>query len=362
MTTLSLQPCGLTLDEFARIMGISPCGLYGIDMGEAYPCKVWECRERTTIVTAIQRAQGLIENKISAKLCAYGKTLKATAPYFAVPSHWLLQTRRDLTVTMTVTPPEEPATLACETQITLTGTFDIAECEEIVAVDIAQAACACPRLPAEFCSAEFEVTDVDPDTGAQTIELTLVTRAYNLNDSDVIVDGSTLDWLPETIDIVVTLSLPTREAGVFWSPVCCPATGEDTCTTKWCCHFEETCGCIQRSAVDNVDVKDWREGACRPGCCPFPHHFELDVVVPGAWQAFYGEAVVSLANNFLPQDYCNCNPLASLRYATDTGTTEYAREKPNWLWNNPFGIYTPGAKSAWAIVANEVEKTKVFAL
>lgn len=364
MTDLALRYCGLTLDEFARITGISPCVFYGISPETPYDCKVWTCRERQTLVNAIVRAQQMIEEKVYGKFCDFQKTLKAQSHYFSIPSDWLLETRRTVAVTMTVTIPEPPGDPLCETLVTLEGEIVIEECETIVGVDIAQDKCLCPRLPAEFCRAEYEVTSVDPDTGAQTIALTLVTAAYNLNDSTTIVDGTTLDWLPEEIDLNVVVALPEKEARVYWQPRpgCCPAEDE-TCDVAGCCHLQICCGCLQRSPTGIANVLDWNNCCVQTTCCnPFPHHFEIDVVVPGVWKPAWSEAVVSLANQFLPQDYCTCNPLASLRYLIDTGKTEDTIAKPQWLFQNPWGIYTPGAKAAWGIVSGESLKTTIFSI
>lgn len=364
MPTLPVKRCNITLDQFAKITGLDPCALYGIDSGLGNECVLFDCARRSQFIYALESAVNLIKIQLHGPLCDEARTLKSQVPYFTAPPDWLLQTRRTETVTMAVVVPEVLAEPPCVTLITLTGELELAECETFISAELAQAGCACPRLASEFCSATYEVTATDPDTGAQTIEVTIVLRAYYLNDSLTVVDGTDLDWLPEEVDIDFTIALPVKEATSFWQPqpLCCPEEDE-TCEATACCHLQECCVCVQRSPAGLVQVRDWQKCCLQTCCNPFPHHFELGVVVPGEWRAGFDQAVVSLANNLLPQDWCSCNPLANMRYMADTGMVENGQVKPDAMfYSNPFGIFTPGAKKAWSIVNSSTAKPLVFSM
>lgn len=364
MPTLPTPRCSITLDAFARITGLDPCGLYGIELPPDTPhgCVVFDCTRRTQFVYALSQAQALIQNAIEVAVCDTAKTLKAQYPYFAIPADWKLETRRTEVVEMTVEVPEPLAEPPCNTLITLTGEITLEECETFVNAELAMDGCNCPRLATEFCLAEYELVEPDPPEGPHVYEITLVLRAYNLNDSQTPVTWEDLDWLPETVNVDITIALPEKEATVFWKPRCCPVQSE-TCTATGCCHFQECCACIRRSPADVVEVLDWRK-CCIQNCCnPFPHHFEINVVVPGAWKDGWEQAVVSLANNLLPQDWCACNPAANLRYMMDTGHLDQNYARPDSMfYSNPFGIFTAGAKKAWNTVSKVTEQPKVFSM
>lgn len=348
-TPIALPRCGLTLDTFGRI-SVGACDLMGIEREGA--CKTFDCREREKVFGAVFDAQSLIEEVAKRKICGHLVTLKSQVDHFDLGCGWRPQTRREESVEFTVSVPETLAAPPCFTCITLVGTLVLQACEEIEDVRIEPGDCACVMLPPEWRLAQYEVLSTDPDTGARTVEITLVTRAFNLQFSDGLVDGTNLDWLPETADIVITISLPAREARVYWQPStgCCPVQ-EPTCNVSGCCHLQLCCGCIREETHDTWKVLDWRRGCCvqKPCCDPFPHHFELDVWIPGEWQPGWAQAVLSLANNLLPNEWCHCdcNPAANARWQRDTATTD------SFVVMNGFGIPTYGAKLAWSIVASE---------
>jgi len=364
MPTLALRYCSLTLDALSRITGISACGLAGVSGGAYAECLLFDCNKRTQIWQAVRDAQSLIAEHIDGPMCDDPRTLPVTVGYWAIPQDWLLETRRTEDVVFAVEVPEELAAPPCMTLITLRGEIIIEECEQLVNAEIKWDGCICPHLATEFCQADYEVLSVDPETGAQTIEVVLVTRAYNLNDTDGTVSGDDLDWLPDEVTVTLTVALPVSEATVFWQhqPTCCPTTEEDTCTVKGCCHLQECCACIQRDPTGIVWAMDWRNCCLQTCCQPFPHHFEIGAVVPGLWRDGWAQAVVSLMNNLLPQDWCSCNPMANLRYMRDTGVDNGTQRPDAMFYANPFGIFTAGAKQAWHTVGRSTEKPLIVSI
>lgn len=364
MTTLALRNCSLTLDALSRITGISACGLAGVSGGAYSECLLFDCEKRSRFVQAIRDAENLIADRLDGPVCDTPRTLPVTVGYWAIPKNWLLETRRTEDVVFAVEVPEVLAVPPCNTLITLRGEIVIAECESLVNAEIKWDGCICPHLATEFCRAEYEVTAVDPVTGAQTIEVVLVTRAYNLNGTDGTVSGDDVDWLPATVTVTLTVSLPTSEATMYWQHQanCCPTTEEDTCTVKGCCHLETCCACIRRDPTGIVWAVDWRNYCLQTCCNPFPFKFEIGVVEPGLWRNGWEQAVVSLMNNLMPQDWCSCNPAANLRYMRDTGVDNGTQRPDAMFYANPFGIYTAGAKQAWHTVGKSSEKPLIMSI
>jgi len=351
------RPCFITLEQYSLITGLSACIIAGIEPAEPYACPAWDCAKRGQFMYAMRTAAGLIE-KFRSPLCPTAKTLKAQNEYFNIPPSWLLQTRREEVVEMAVVVPEELADPPCMTLISLVGEITIQQCEDVVAARLDPEKCACPLLPIDWCSAEYTEV-IDPETLERTLTITLTTRAYNLNLDGEVVNGANLDWLLETVNVVFVIATPTLDARVMWQPKhgCCPV--EETPCTRECCHLQECCGCVRRDANDLVQVLDWRGKCCAQTCCnPRPHHFELDVVVPGLWQEYWADAVVSLSNNKLPRDFCcTCSSQAEMRYLADVAIPENAA--PAYYFN-PFGILTPGGKSAWSTIANRALKVGII--
>lgn len=344
------KPCFITLEQYSEITGIDPCIMAGIEPSEPYSCPAWDCKKRREFIRAMYRAGALIEN-LRGPLCPTSKTLKEQHDYFNVPTTWLLQTRREVEVDMEVVVPEEMADPPCMTLIELVGEITIQQCEEVVAARIALERCACPMLPVDWCSATYEEV-VDPETQERTLTITLTTYAYNLNLTGGVVSGENLDWLPETVPVVFVVAAPTLDARVMWQPTngCCPVV--ETPCERECCHLQECCACVRRTANGLVEVIRWRGSCCVDTCCnPNPHHFELDVVVPGMWRSPWEEAIVSLSNNMLPREFCcPCSSFAELRYNMDVYVSD---TKYDGVYSNPFGILTPGGKKAWAIVSSK---------
>lgn len=336
----------VTIQDFALEMGMNPNNMIGILDSSDTSCGVLTCAQINKMVADLAWAEATIDSalqKHGLSLYYRQKTITSDAPYLWKSG--AMETGKLETLTKTATVVVDPDTdIATVTILLSDEEFDPA-CDRVVQV-IFKETCGqdCPK------KLQPRWTELSQPVAADVgFELELNTDAYAI--TECACDGSGCEALDEiSVDVVILKPSAPRMGGYTSG---CDAV-ETTCAN--CGGYSTIYGCIIKQ-TDRMITALFDSACC--GCGGGRKIYEFDVVIPPLeYNSQIWNAIISLANTRKALLGCEfCSPESQERIRVDVGivTGEVdLRVKSPYLFTNPFGIFAPGALSAWRVVADKI--------
>lgn len=324
----------ITLDDFCILTRIGLCEFMG---KMAVECEGFDGVARATVIRQLQAAEDDIANYAEALgyvLHDEVVNLRTEFPYFSVTGYNLIQLET-VEVTGNITYAQPDPNIRCRTTATVTAT-----------------------LAPQVCQTLYDVAGVWPmlhlgvlwyTSALVANTLTLTAAAENFIEDD----GS----YAATVKLRVRLQKPSLATAVYPADVCapvpdlsgnCPPTLVDGYTT------------VPAQMVVNNSIASV-VNYTPPACAQMPSWFALTVLRPGTWRGSWANAVISIANTRLPENYCACWPLASTRFQDDNGTSDRFAGRAAPMFQTPFGT-APGAQNAYMAIRTSISQSKAVSM
>lgn len=335
----------VTIQDFALEMGMNPNHLIGLPVTGDTSCGDLTCAQINKMVSDIAWAESMIDSalrKYGLSLYYRQETLSGDAPYLwkkgAMVPGKLVTLRKSSTIVTNLA--GDVATV----QIGLSEEeFDVI-CDKVVAVEFHETCSgACPN------KLQPKWRELNAPEEGDGLYLTLETDAYAL--TECACDGSGCEVIEHATFDVVILKPSAPRMGSYSNG--CDVV-ETTCAE--CGGYSTTEGCIVKES-DRMVTASFDVSCC--GCGGSKKIYEFDVVIPPVeYNSQLWNAIISLANTRKALLGCEfCSPESQERIRLDVGiiTGEIdMRAKSPYLFSNPFGIFAPGALSAWRVVADKI--------
>lgn len=337
----------LTLDSLANAVSVDPRVIAGISVPTA--CDPLSCVERRQMHADMKWAEEKVftalKNNFGVDLYPTQITMRSKSPTFHTGESRPV-TRKAYNATANVT-YGAVANLPWSLQV---ATLEIEfpaftdDCEEYEYVEIVEVAGFCKKLPAELELVSFV-------EGVQNT-VTLTTMAYNLAELapgvliyDDPITNPQPSWLPNTLNVVVYTSVPSKITAYYSKCACGTESLEPVCGTCYAIKTREFC-----YKTDGYWIMPEEDCSCCDGLLS-PYEFSLKVLTPDRWTEVVADATVSVLSQRLPLELCFCK--SNHRVRRDLGILEMSTDdmrkvQPFMAMKNPFGYATPGANSAWA--------------
>lgn len=331
----------ITIQDYARLMGMPLWAALGIAKPGDTSCGPLDCDQIEKISAEIEWAESVFEEmlaKYDKSLIYRPKVVQSDTPYIWLPKDMRLGDLATAEATADVTTGEG------ETFSTLT--FQLAaedfdpDCDEILAVDA--------RWPenSDVATRMQPRWKSGPTATEVPGEYTLTTDTMAIQEV-ACADGTT--DTPETIDLVVTILRPSEPRLTYYSGGC----PDPVATCAKCGGKSSIDGCyIDKGSGMWGASFDAQAALC--ACKGRVSYYEFDAVVkPVDTTVSVMDAIVSLANTRGTVNECaDCTQAATDRVKRDLGILPSVdlRTVTLYAFSNPFGIYAPGALSAWRTI------------
>ena len=334
----------VTIQDFALEMGMNPNHIVGLPVTGDTSCGDLTCAQINKMVADIAWAESTIDSalrKHGLSLYYRQETLSSDAPYLWKKGLMVPGKLVTLVKTASVGVVGEIATIS----IGITDEEFDPDCDSVVQV-IFNETCAglCPKkLQPKWRELNQPVQE---EVG---FSITLDTDSYAI--TECACDGTGCVELDEiNVSVVILKPAPPRMGSY--------SNGCDVVTTTCaeCGGYSTVEGCIVKES-DRMVRASFDVACC--GCTGSKKIYEFDVVIPPVeYNSQLWNAIISLANTRKALLGCEfCSPESQERIRLDVGiiTGEIdMRAKSPYLFTNPFGIFAPGALSAWRVVADKI--------
>ncbi len=336
----------VTIQDFALEMGMNPYHMIGLPVTGDTSCGDLTCAQINKMVADIAWAESMIDSalrKYGLSLYYRQETLSGDAPYIWKKGAMVPGKLVTLVKTATVTTDLEGliATITIELS---SDDFDPA-CDRVVQVLVKDSLS--DTYPKRLQPKWLELNQ--PVSEGDTLILSLETNAYAV--TQCACDGSGCEAVGY-ISVSVVIQKPSAPRMGSYSNGC--DDSETTCAE--CGGYSTVEGCIVKQS-DRMVTASFDVSCC--GCGGSKKIYEFDVVIPPVeYNSQLWNAIISLANTRKALLGCEfCSPESQERIRLDVGiiTGEIdMRAKSPYLFSNPFGIFAPGALSAWRVVSDKI--------
>lgn len=335
----------VTIQDFALEMGMNPFHLVGIPVEADTSCGTLTCAQINKMVSDISWAESTIDSalkKYGLSLYYQQKTITSDAPYLWKSGEQV--SGKLVTVSKTASVTTDLDGLIATVTIELSEEdFDF-ECDRVVQV-----------LVKDSLSDEYpkrlqpKWLELNQPVIADGITLSLETNAYAV--TKCACDGSGCNTLDD-LDVNVVILKPSAPRMGSYASGCDDV--ETTCAN--CGGYSTIEGCIVKQS-DRMITAEFDNPCC--GCGGARKIYEFDVVIPPVeYNSQLWNAIISLANTrkaLLGCEFCSAESQERIRLDVGIVTGEVdLRVKSPYLFSNPFGIFAPGALSAWRVVSDKI--------
>lgn len=323
----------LTLDDYSELMGMAAWAIAGIPVVGDLSCGPLSCAQRDKIITDLGWAESAIESELGRYgLSLYPKqaSILTNQPYVITETGDMLGTL--VTVESTIAPDINEPNISLE--FTLSSDDYDPDCDTILSHEIKQTPSG--RFAVRWLSAV-----------ASDYDMTLSAKSINIADVDC--DTGETSY-PDSV-VVVTTILRAGGPRMTRSSSGCGVADDAACGR--CGGLAITEGCYRESG-ENTLLLDFSATPCV--CVGRFAYYSVDIVKPNVKRdRFILDAIVALANSRGTLNDCgDCSSAARDRVAREYGvlttSSKDMRESAPYLFVNPFGVFTPGAVSAWRAV------------
>lgn len=323
----------LTLDDYAELMGMPTWAISGVAMEGDLSCGPLSCAQRIKIISDLLWAESAIEGE----LVRFGMSLHYKPSTILTDQPYAIKNDDDLigvlsTIEVDVSPSVVDDTFELAIELSADD-FDV-DCDTVLSYEIKRPA------PGGFAVRWLS-------TEREGLSVTL--SAKTLDIADVSCDNGEVD-LPDSVTVVITILRATGPRMTRSSNGCSVNDDAECGRCGGDCYVE---GCYQKGGATTL-LMDFSAYPC--ACRGRLAYYTADLVrQPVALERYVLDAIVSLANSRGTLNDCgDCSTAARDRVAREYGvlstSSKDLRETAPYLFVNPFGVFTPGAVSAWRAV------------
>jgi len=356
MSQITLRKCGITMQEYARTMRIPVCSV----SGHLQDCS-FNCGDISNVSSDIAFAISKISSsmKVSSckvSLCDEQDVLTSDFPYFILDDD--VEFRKFNTIDVIGIPI--PAITSCSD--TVSFSFDLpraldTDADEIIeSIEIIRDGCECNIIfQPDWCDIKIDGT-----------KLFVSANAWSFTSFGVSQDDCGTSSFMSNISLRIKTSMCSVPRVYYKNECTCGKVSE----TNKCAECEdlscEEC-CFSEIKPKMRRVQCFKPCECRKNVNPL--RYEADVIRRGIlssqdYRDAMIDAIVGLANYRETLDSCNlCSENAKQRLRRDLGltlTTGEPIQGAQYMYKNPFGIYTAGAKAAWEFTRQFICEGGVF--
>ena len=323
----------ISLDDYSELMGSPVTAIAGITVEGDTSCGPLSCGQRSRLISDLEWAESMIESELG----RYGISLYYKGAQILTDQPYAIKETSDM-VGVLRTVETVVVTSITNGIVTLDFLLDTDDFDEACDTILSYAV----KTPVE---GGFATRWITQDRDGLLVSLT----AKDANVSVVDCDTGEVSYA-ESVTIITTILKPTGPRMTRSSSGCSVDDESECGRCGGECYVD---GCYRQSGASTL-LMDFSAQPCV--CGGRLSYYTADIVkAPVERKRHILDAIVSLANSRGTLNDCgDCSSALRERVARDNGvlstTTKDMRETVPYLFVNPFGVFTPGAVTAWRTV------------
>jgi len=344
------------MQRYANIMRIPICAIAGYGDSCVLNCKSLQAISSDISFAISRMSLALSQFDCKVSLCDQQYTHRSQYPFFTFDNNVELRTYNSFVVSNISIPSSVSCNDIVSFSFAIPEQLDASNDERIEYIELLRDGCNCKILfQPDWCELSYD---------SQNVYATA--RAWSFTDFDISKDECGEQSQMSVISVKVVTSKCSIPRACYKNQCVC---GQSKNQVK-CGNCEDvTCvECCFSSKINGIyRVKCEQQCNCRMNVSP--SWYEIDYTIRGIWtipenRDSVEDAIVGLSNYRATLDSCDmCDNAYKQRVRRDLGLnldTGEPIQGAQYMYKNPLGIYTAGAKSAWQFISQYACEGGVF--